>query len=175
MGVAGGLKFIKGQPCVWGNWFIATFVTLVTHSLGVNSSGVSRGIHHKCEHPLNPTRLYVAGWVESSLSVLIWRVVTWLDDMCIIDCGSISVCMTKPLLALAYPFVFVVCPAVWYSLLRWALTCWCEQMRGTPVGNREVMVPLHSMHGLVFSFFIGLFFRAKAHVLVCPWIYILSL
>ncbi|QCD82933.1 hypothetical protein DEO72_LG2g3275 [Vigna unguiculata] len=24
-------------------------------------SGVSRGIHHKCEHPLNPTRLYVSG------------------------------------------------------------------------------------------------------------------
>ncbi|QCD99716.1 hypothetical protein DEO72_LG7g1001 [Vigna unguiculata] len=26
-----------------------------------SSSGVSRGIHHKCKHPLNPTRLYVSG------------------------------------------------------------------------------------------------------------------
>jgi len=43
------------------------------------------------------------------------------------------------------------------------------------VGNREVMVPPHSLRGLVFSFFIGLFFRAKARVLVCSWIYILSL
>jgi len=87
---------------VWGNWFIATLVTLVTHS-----SGVSRGIHHKCEHPLNPTKLYVSGWVEWSLGVLIWGVVTWLDDVCIIPCGSIYVCMIKPLLALAYPSVIV--------------------------------------------------------------------
>ncbi|QCD95130.1 hypothetical protein DEO72_LG5g3223 [Vigna unguiculata] len=27
----------------------------------IASSGVSRGIHHKCKHPLNPTRLYVSG------------------------------------------------------------------------------------------------------------------
>jgi len=118
------------------NWFIAT---LVTHT-----SGVSRGIHHKCKHPLNPTKLYVSRWVESSLNVLIWGVVTWLDDVCIIDCGSISVCMIKPLLALAYPSVIVVCFTVWYSLLWWSSTCWCEQMRGTPVLNREVMVPLLS-------------------------------
>jgi len=49
--------------CV-GDWFI---VTLVTHS-----SGVSRGIHHKCKHPLNPTRLYVSGWVDRVL-------VYWLE------------------------------------------------------------------------------------------------
>ncbi|QCE15610.1 hypothetical protein DEO72_LG11g2622 [Vigna unguiculata] len=30
-------------------------------SSGVSSSGVSRGIHHKCKHPLNLTRLYVSG------------------------------------------------------------------------------------------------------------------
>jgi len=46
--------------------------------------------------------------------------------------------------ALAYPTFIVVCSVVWYSLLRWSSTCsWCEQMRGTPVGNREVMVPLY--------------------------------
>jgi len=55
---------------------------------------------------------------ESSLSVLFWKVIICLGDVCIIDCESISDCMIKPLLALAYPFVFVVCPAVWYSLLR---------------------------------------------------------
>ena len=122
------------------NWFI---VTLVTPSSGVSSSGVSRGIHHKCKHPLNPTRLYVSGW--SSLSVLFWKVITCLSEVCIIDCESISDCMIKPLLALAYPSIFVVYPAVWYSLLRWSSSCWCEQMRGTPVVNREVMVPLLSL------------------------------
>ncbi|QCD78058.1 cytoplasmic FMR1 interacting protein [Vigna unguiculata] len=30
-------------------------------SSGASSSGVSRGIHHKCKHPLNPTKLYVSG------------------------------------------------------------------------------------------------------------------
>jgi len=40
--------------------------------------------------------------------------------------------------ALAYPTFVVVCSAVWYSL-----TCWCEQMQGTPVDSREVMVLLH--------------------------------
>jgi len=136
---------------VWGNWFI---VTLVTHSSGVSGSGVSRGIHHKCKHPLNPTRLYVSGWVESGLSVLFWKVITCLGDVCIIDCESISDCMIKPLLALAYPSVIVVCSAVWYSLLQWSSTCWCEHMRGTPVVNREVMVPLLS---LWIDFCFGLF------------------
>jgi len=50
--------------------------------------------------------------------------------------------MIKPLLAPAYPSVIVVCSIVWYSLLRWSSTCWCEQMQGTLVVNREVMVPL---------------------------------
>ncbi|QCE00216.1 hypothetical protein DEO72_LG7g1503 [Vigna unguiculata] len=27
----------------------------------MSSSGSSRGIHYKCEHPLNPTKLYVSG------------------------------------------------------------------------------------------------------------------
>ena len=40
------------------------------------------------------------------------------------------------------------------------------------MGNKEVMVPLHSLCGLGLNFFYGLFFRAMAHVLVCPWIYI---
>jgi len=54
-----------------------------------------------------------------------------------------SNCMDEVFCALAYPTFIVVCSAVWYSFLRWSSTCWCEQMRGTPAGNREVMVPLH--------------------------------
>jgi len=45
--------------------------------------------------------------------------------------------------ALAYPTFIVVCSVVWYSLLRWSSTYWCEQMRGTPVDNKEVMVLSH--------------------------------
>jgi len=57
------------------------------------------------------------------------------------------------LLCSSLPYFCCVCSAVWYSLLRWSSTCWCEQMRGTPVGNREVIVPLHNLHGLDLSFF----------------------
>jgi len=38
---------------------------MVTLSSGVSNSVVSREIHHKCKHPLNPTKLYVSEWVES--------------------------------------------------------------------------------------------------------------
>jgi len=51
--------------------------------------------------------------------------------------------MDEVFCALAYPTFIVMRSAVWYSLLRWSSTDWCEQMRGTPMGNREVMVPLH--------------------------------
>jgi len=34
--------------------------------------------------------------------------------------------MIKPFLALAYPSVIVVCSVVWYSLLHWSSTCWCD-------------------------------------------------
>jgi len=51
--------------------------------------------------------------------------------------------MDEILCALAYP-TFVMCSAMWYTLLRWSSTCWCEQMRGTPASNRVVIVPLHS-------------------------------
>jgi len=94
---------------VWGIWFI---ITLVTHS-----SGVSTGIHHKCKHPLNPTGLYVFGWVESSLSVLIWKVITCLNDVCILDCESISDYIDEIFLALAYPFL------VWMSCMLFFYFC----------------------------------------------------
>ena len=128
-------------------WFI---ITLVTHSSGVSSSGVSRGIHHKCKCPLNPTKLYVSGWVESSRSVLFGRskhaggvmYVWWTVYMYL-------TLLMKWFCALAYPTFFVVW-SVWYSLLRWSSTCWCEHMRGTPVGNRGMEIPLPSPHGPVY-------------------------
>ncbi|XP_027907561.1 uncharacterized protein LOC114166882 [Vigna unguiculata] len=43
----------------------------------------------------------------------------------------------------------------------------CRQMRGTPVGNMEVVISLHSLRGLVSNFFTS-FFRAMAHVFVRP-------
>jgi len=78
-----------------------------------------------------------------------------LSVLYMVDCESVSDYLMKLFWALAYPTFIVVCFVVWYSLLRWSLTCWCKQMRGTPVGNREVMVPLHSPRGLDFNFFMG--------------------
>jgi len=60
-------------------------------------------------------------------------------------------CMDEIFCALAYPTFFVVWSVVWNSLLRWSSTCWCEQMRGTPVGNRVVEILLHSPRGLVYN------------------------
>ncbi|QCD93195.1 hypothetical protein DEO72_LG5g1267 [Vigna unguiculata] len=40
-------------------------------SSGVSSSGVSRDIHHKCKHPLNPTKLYLTRFVA-------WLCCMWL-------------------------------------------------------------------------------------------------
>ena len=110
---------------MWGNWFI---ITLVTHS-----SGVSRGIHHKCKHSLNSTRLYVSGWVESSLSVLIWKVITRLGDVCILDCESISDYIDEIFMALAY---LVACLIVLYVvplLLRWLSTLFGLLLRLWPM------------------------------------------
>ena len=72
-------------------------------------------------------------------------------------------CMDEIFCALAYPTFVVVCSAVWYSLLRWSSTCWCEQMRGTPVGNMKVIVLLHSINWTLFLD--RLFFRTMTHVL----------
>jgi len=81
---------------------------------------------------------------ESSRVVVYWRNVhnmlvwciccwlwkyAWLHDK--INFGS------------SLPFCCLLCVLyVWFSLLRWSSTCWCEQMRGTPMVIREVMVPL---------------------------------
>jgi len=64
---------------------------------------------------------------------------------------------------LAYP-TFVVCSAVWYSLLRWSSTRWCEHMWGTPADNRVVIGLLHSPRWLDFISW-WVFFRAWAYVL----------
>ncbi|QCD96777.1 hypothetical protein DEO72_LG6g1487 [Vigna unguiculata] len=51
-------------------WWCPIYITCS----GVSSSGVSRGIHHKCKHPLNPTKLYplpraaaFRGWCRSTV------------------------------------------------------------------------------------------------------------
>ena len=129
------------------NWFI---LTLVTHSLGV-----SRGIHHKCKHPLNSTRLYVSRWVESSLSVLIWKVITRLGDVCILDCESMSDYIDEIFMALAYPVACLIVLYVVPLLLRWLSTCWCEQMREALDVNREDTISPHSLFGLVIVFCLG--------------------
>jgi len=66
-----------------------------------------------------------------------------LSVLCMVDGESVLDCLMILFCALAYPTFIIVCSVVWYSLLRWSSTCWCEQMRGTPVGNREVVVLLH--------------------------------
>jgi len=51
---------------------------------------------------------------ESSLSVLIGKVITCLGDVCILDCESISDCIDEIFMALAYP---VACLIVLYVVL----------------------------------------------------------
>jgi len=97
-------------------WFI---VTLVTHSSGVSSSWVGWGIHHKCKHSLNPTRLYVSGWVESRRSVLIeshnmlgycmgieWWIYIWLYDENVV--GSSLPCLLYDCLVCGCSFLAMI-------------------------------------------------------------------
>jgi len=131
---------------------IRFIVTLVTHSSGLSSSGLSRGIHHRYKHPLNPTKLYVFGWVESSRSVLIesHNMFGWCLDYWMVR--NIFDCMIKMLLALAYP---VYCMVVLYVVL---LSCddhqfdWWEQMGEVPEVSKEMEIPQHSPRGLVYIF-----------------------
>jgi len=78
------------------------------------------------------------------MSSWLWKY-TWLHDK--ITFGS-----SLPFCCLLYVLY------VSFSLLRWSSTCWCEHMRGTPVVNKEVMVPLLSHLGwilLLWAFFWG--------------------
>jgi len=135
---------------VWGNWFI---VTLVTHS-----SGVSRGIHHKCKHPLNLTRLYVSGWVVSSLvyclrshDIFGWHILLGL-------CNSMWL-HDKLFSTLAYPlFVWLLC--VWFSLLAMIINL---LMRELPMVIRVMEVPLLSLCWDRSAF--RVYFRAMTHVI----------
>ena len=69
----------------------------------------------------------------------------------------------KPIYTLAYPFSCLIALCVVLLLLRWSSIYWCEQMRGTPVVNKEVMVPLLSLWT---GFCFWVFFRAMAYVLL---------
>ncbi|QCD89507.1 hypothetical protein DEO72_LG4g453 [Vigna unguiculata] len=46
------MAHVSGCP-----WWCPICIT----SSEMSNSGSSRGIHHKCKHPLNPTKLYVSG------------------------------------------------------------------------------------------------------------------
>jgi len=139
-------------------WFIGT---LVTHSSEMSSSESSRDIHHKRKHPLNPTKLYVSGWVESSRSVLneSHNTFGWLYEY-----GMMNIyfnCMMNMLLALAYPFCCVV---VMYVAV---LSCydhrlgWWELMGEVLMVNKQMVIPLLSHLGWSF---LCVLFRAMAHV-----------
>jgi len=128
-----------------GDWII---VTLVTHSSGVSSSRVSRGIHHKCKHSLNTTRLYVSGWVELESNVLseksehVWMIYKMLGL-----CNACDYLMNY--FTLAYPVACLIVLYVVLLLLRWSSTCWCEQMQEALEVNTEGMIPLRSLPGLI--------------------------
>jgi len=146
-------------------WFI---VTLVTHSSVMSSSGSSRGIHHKCKHPLNPTKLYVSGWVESSRVVVYWmKSHNMLGCYMDIEWWNMSDYMVIMLLALAYPVYYMV---VLYVTL---LSCddhqfnWWEQMGEVPGVSKGVEILLHSpCVDWLFSCMSS--FRVATHVSVRP-------
>ena len=94
----------KSLGSLGGNWFI---VTLVTHS-----SGVSRGIHHKWKHLLNPTRLYVFGWVESESSVLFEKLEhVWMIYQMLGLCSSLW--LLDELFYSSLPCLFVWLSCMW--------------------------------------------------------------
>ena len=51
----------------------------------------------------------------------------------------------KSIFGSSLPFCLFVVLCMVLLLLWWLSIYWCEQMRGTPVVNREVMVPLLSL------------------------------
>jgi len=74
-----------------------------------------------------------------------------LDDICVLDCEGISDCMIN-LFGSSLPFACLVVLYVILLLLRWSSIYWWKQMREILVVNRGDMIPLLSLHGLVFIF-----------------------
>ena len=127
---------------------------------------MSRGIHHKCKHPLNPTRLYVSRWVKSSLSVLIWKVITCLGDVCMLDYERIFDCIWWNLYGSSLPYLFV-----WFSCMLFFSFCDDHQLvdmsrcekhsRSTGKRQFRYIVCLGWTSHLVWAFV-----RAMTHVLL---------
>ncbi|QCD86906.1 hypothetical protein DEO72_LG3g1435 [Vigna unguiculata] len=69
----------------------------------ITSSGVSRGIHHKCKHPLNPTKLYLGAEQRYPPQVQ-----ASAESDSVIHDENIFDCMMNMLLALAYSFCCMV-------------------------------------------------------------------
>jgi len=129
---------------VRGIWFIATRVTLSSGvSRGITTSASIRWIRPSYTYPDESSRVVV--YCFKGRNMLVWRmydglwICFWLHWWCDF--------MHKLTLLL-----LLCAPAVWYSYLRWSSTCWCEQRRGTPVDNREMVISLHSPRGLHSSF-----------------------
>ena len=122
-----------------GDWNIVTLVTL--------SSGVSRDIHHKCKHPLNPTKLYVSGLVESSRVLVYWLEGHNILGWCMyIWLWKYTWLRDKTTFGSSLPFylfvVWSICAVLLF--LQWSSTCWCEQMRELSAIIRVMEVPLLS-------------------------------
>jgi len=141
-------------------WFI---VTLVTHSSGMSSSEMSRGIHHKCRHPLNPTKLYVSGWVESSRVVVYWMKSHNMRG-CYIDMGwwKYIWLYDEYVVGSSLPVLFHGCIVCGCSSCDDHQFDWWEQMGEVLVVNKGMTSPLLSH--LDWSYFIHDFFRATIPV-----------
>jgi len=134
---------------VWGNWFIVTLVTLVTHSSGVSSSGWAE---------VSTTSASIR-WIRPDYMYpdeSIWVLVYWLGGHNMLGwCMYIGLWKyiwlhDKIFLAIAYPFTCLIALYVVLLPLRWSSIYWWEQMREVLEVNREGMVPLHSLPVLDF-------------------------
>ena len=143
---------------VRANWSI---VTLVTHSSGVSSSGVSRGIHHKCKICwIRPGYTYL----DESSRVVVYRLKSHNMRGCCMDIGwwKYIWLYDENIVGSSLPCLFMV---VLYVVL---LSCddhqfdWWEQMGEVLVVSKEMVIPLLNLLGWIYL--IHDFFRAMTHV-----------
>jgi len=120
------------------------------------------------------------GWAKKSIISAsihwIWLNYTYPDESCRVLVYCVEVhsmlgwCMynrlwkciwllDKTIFGSSLPFCLLYVCLVWFFSFALSSTCWCEQMRGTPVTNREEMISLHSLPGLNFMFYLGFSLR----------------
>jgi len=86
------------------------------------------------------------------------QVITWLVDMSILNYKIECNCMINHFSALVYPFICCMFCVCGFLFLRWSSIYWWEHMRELLVVNRERMIPLLSLSGIVSvssSFYLG--------------------